>query len=118
MEVHFYVDLHRHRLSIFHGRLELPILDRLDSFFIQAETKTSRNFDVTWASIRAYDKPQNADTLIFRFARFLGIFRFGIRKDPWRAHTAAYAEDAATNSPAFTRSDARAFSGTYAAART
>ena len=50
-ELHLDIDLHRHGLAIFEGRLETPLLHRLDRLFIQTVTERLRDFNVARKSI-------------------------------------------------------------------
>lgn len=56
-KIYFHVDLHRDRLAVFHGGLELPVANRFDSFLIQAHAQRSRYLDVARLAIRANDQP-------------------------------------------------------------
>src|SRR3979411_2996526 len=63
---------------VFHGGLETPLLDCFDGLFIQAETERVRYFDVVSKPIWPDDNGQHARSLVLRFPRLFGIFRFGI----------------------------------------
>src|SRR5882757_5908800 len=53
------------------GRLELPSLDRFDSFFFQAEARTLHNRDVDRSSVRSDGHLQYDGALVLRLARFI-----------------------------------------------
>ena len=67
-ESDFYVDLHGHRPAIFHSRLEGPAPHGFNSLLIQTQSKGARDLDIARFAVRAYDQPQNAGSLILRFA--------------------------------------------------
>src|SRR5579871_5089609 len=115
MEIDFDRDLHAHRVTIFHGRLEDPILYGFDRLFIQPHSQAAQHANLTWSAVGADDQAKSAGPLIFRLAGFFGEFRVDLVNHPRRGNSTADVEDAATNPAAFTRTKSRSFARTNAA---
>ena len=115
-EADFHVDLHCHRLSVFHGGLKLPGLDRFDGLLVQPQAQAAGHANVSRPAIRSYHQPEHAGPLILRLAGFFRILRIGLIHNSRRADTAAYAEhstaDAATTSLTHARTGANAHTAT------
>src|ERR1700720_2702467 len=99
-EAYFHVDLYGDGFAVFHGRLELPGLDRLNGFLVESQAKAARHAKVTRPAVRTNHQPQNAGSLIFRLACFFRILRIGLINHSRRAHSATYPEHSAAHTAA------------------
>src|ERR1700730_18090579 len=91
-ETDFYADEDRYRMAIFHGRLELPLFDGGDGFFIKSQSDAAGDSNITRMSIGVDDQPQNARALIFCLAGGLGVFGIGCGDRARGRDTSANAE--------------------------
>src|SRR5580704_6196252 len=92
------VDLHRHRLPIFHSRFKLPRLDRFDSLFVESQAQAARHTNVSRPSVRPHHQPKDASALVLRLAGFFRILRIRLIDNSRCAHSTAHAEHAAADS--------------------
>src|SRR4029077_20889486 len=97
-EVYFHVELHRYRLAIFHGRLELPLPHGLNRLLVQAHTQSAGHAHVARMTIWSDNQPNDADALILRFASLFRVLRIGLVENSRRGNAAANVKDAATKS--------------------
>src|SRR5271170_305031 len=70
-EVHFDSSLNGDWLSVLHSRTELPLLNRLNRFLIQAEAERANHFQFPGVALFVDDDEENNSSLEFRLARFL-----------------------------------------------
>src|SRR5580704_4155449 len=103
-------------MTVSHGRLELPILHRLDGFFVEAHAQAAEDANIGWAAVDSHDQAERADALVFGLARFLRKLRLGCINRPRRRSAAAHVEDASTRAATLARAKARAVTGSDAAA--
>jgi hypothetical protein len=120
VEVYFYCDFDSHRMTVFHGGLELPGSDCFDGLFVETHAKAAQDADVAGTAIGSDNQAESTDTLVLRFASFFGKFRLGRINLARRRDAAAHMEDASTGAATFARTKTRspARSNAAAAART
>src|ERR1017187_841759 len=108
MEVDFYGNLDCNVVPVLLARLELPVLDRLDGFLVQAHAEGAEPADVRGTSARVHPKAQDASSLVLRIARFFGKLRVGLINNARSGHSLAHTENTAAHTHIFARSDATA----------
>src|SRR6476646_3724615 len=115
-EADFHVDLHRHRLTVFHGGLEFPGLYRFNRFLIQTQSEAAGYANISRLAVGADHQPKDAGALVFRLTGFFRVLRIGLENHPRSADAAAYMEKSTTNSAAATLTNAGPSSNTHATA--
>jgi hypothetical protein len=118
LESHLNTDLNVYRSAIFHGRLELPLLDRLNGFGVETHAEAADYANVARTALIIDDEPEDASPLSFGDPSLLGVFRIGSRNWLRGGNPAAYFENAAANPATAASADARTMTYTHAAART
>src|SRR5579864_5245342 len=96
-------------MTIFHSGFELPVLDRFNSFFVQAHAEAAQDADVAGTSVGTHDQAQGTSSLVLRLAGFLREFGLRVVNDAGRSNAPAHVEDASTSAAAFARPQAWAF---------
>src|SRR5579863_5718073 len=94
-------------MAILHARLKLPVLDRLDGFFVQAHPQTAEDVDLAGATIDSDDHAERTHALILRFAGFFRELRIGLINRHRRRDAAAHMENSSTRSAALAGAKAR-----------
>src|SRR5262249_37358327 len=92
IEIHFDIQRNVDGNSAFHPRPEMPLFERLNRVFVEAESEASdhaQNIDGTIAPNNGFE---NNRALIAGFPRFFRILGFDTRQDSRRADTATNAE--------------------------
>src|ERR1039458_3037402 len=74
-ESDLHADLNTYRPSIFHGGLELPLLDGIDRFCVQPETKSADYAYIARASLVIDNEPQDACSLSLGNSGLVGVLR-------------------------------------------
>src|ERR1700681_343431 len=107
-------------MAVFHGGLELPVLDGVDGLFIEPHTQAAQDADVAGTAVGSYDEAEGADALVFRFASLFRKLRLRRINLAWRGNAAAYVKYASAGAAALAWTKARALAGpdTAATART
>jgi hypothetical protein len=77
MELDFNADLNVNWSAIFQSWLETPLLDRLNRFGVETESKTASHAYIPRVPSRINDQPQNTSSLLLGSARLFGVV--GIR---------------------------------------
>jgi hypothetical protein len=118
MESDFNADLNVDRFPVFHGWLETPLANGIQSFGIQSIAETADDPNVPWTSTRIDDQPENARALGFCAACLLGILRIR-RRDSLRSRdAAAHMVNTPTDTAAAAGAHTRAMAYTDTASRT
>src|SRR5580698_6202879 len=102
MEIDFDSHLDLHRMAILHPWLKAPGLDCLESLFVQSHAQRVHHSKVGGAAVGIDHNHQRANSLVFRFAGFLGELR--IRREDWPrwSHSPTGAVNTAANTLIFT----------------
>src|SRR6266496_3793719 len=116
VEVNLDGNFNPNRVTIFHGRLELPRPDSLDGLFVEAHAEAILHANIAGTAIGSHYQSKGADALIFRFTSFFGEFRLGLINGPRRTDSATHMENTAAGAAAFTRAKTGALARSYAAA--
>ena len=95
---------------------KLPVLHGFDRFFVEAHSQAAQHVNVAGPAVGSDDEADGADSLVLRFASFLGKFGFGRIDRAGSAGATADVEDSATNAATFTGTKARPFARSNATA--
>src|ERR1700757_1736056 len=109
MEVDLNRNRNRHRMTVFHRRLKLPVLYGFDRFFIEAHAQTGLNTNLARPSIDAHDQRQRADALELCLAGFFREFRLRLINPSRRRNSSADMEDPSAGAAALSRTKSRTF---------
>src|ERR1700722_732914 len=118
MEVDFDCNLHPHRVTLFHGGLELPGLHRLNRLFVEPHPQAAQDANITGTPIGSHDQAESAYALVFGLARLFGEFRLGLVNYPRRTNTTTDVKNSASGTAAFTRPEPRSVTGAHATTAT
>src|SRR5215472_2397174 len=106
-ENHLDVDLHSHRIAVFHGGGEAPFVHGFHGLLVEAHAKGPSHAQVAWTTIRPDDRRQDHAALEFRFPRFFRVLWLRVEDCTGRTNASTDVVNPAANATADPRPDTR-----------